>query len=154
MYPTFAFRYPIIMMMNNVEITNAVTLNATMYQFGFSRTITSANRDDDPPIVQSLWYCFPISKAGWGNAYKLEDPQVFWQVNKRQFSFKKQYLSYTLNATVTFIQQKYLPTNLIYFIGVCKISVSFTFRYFLLAMKKDNRLRADFYRWSKAELTI
>ena len=49
LFPTFAFRYPTIMMMNNVEITNAVTLNTTMYQFGLSRTITSANRDDDPP---------------------------------------------------------------------------------------------------------
>ena len=64
LYPTFAFRYPIIMMMNNVEITNAVTLNTTMYQFGLSRTITSANRDDDPPIVQSLGYCFSITNTG------------------------------------------------------------------------------------------
>ena len=62
------------MMMNNVEIKNALTLNTTMYQLGISRTITSANRD--PHIVQSWWYCFSISKAGRGKAYTLEDVQV------------------------------------------------------------------------------
>ena len=69
------------MLMNRVDITKAVTLNETMYQFGLSLIATSLNIDDNPPIFIFLF--LPRRLNVFDTAMTLTSLEICFSSNRR-----------------------------------------------------------------------